>query len=108
MKKIDVEWKVEFILEQYAVIREQGIERAFIGKYWDCHDQGMYACICCGAEFFKSDDKFDSGSGWSSFVQLADASRVEEERDASYGMVRVEVYCKECGAHLEHIFPDNP
>jgi peptide-methionine (R)-S-oxide reductase len=108
MKKTDAEWKAELTPEQYAVTREQGTERAFTGKYWDCHEQGMYACVCCGAELFTSDDKFDSGSGWPSFVKPTEGSKVEEERDVSHGMVRTEVHCKQCGAHLGHVFDDGP
>jgi peptide-methionine (R)-S-oxide reductase len=107
-KKTDADYKAQLTPEQYAVTREKGTERAFTGKYWDCHDQGTYACVCCGAELFKSDDKFESGSGWPSFVKPANDAMVEEERDTTHGMVRVEVHCKECGAHLGHVFDDGP
>jgi peptide-methionine (R)-S-oxide reductase len=108
MKKTDAEWKAELSPEQYEITRHQGTERAFTGKYWDCHDPGVYACVCCGAELFDSDDKFDSGSGWPSFVKPADPAKVETTEDVSHGMRRVEVHCKACGAHLGHVFPDGP
>ncbi len=108
MKKTDAEWKAELTPEQYEITRNQGTERAFTGKYWDCHDPGTYACVCCGAPLFSSEDKFDSGSGWPSFVKPMDLEKVETDEDTSHGMRRVEVHCKECGAHLGHVFPDGP
>jgi peptide-methionine (R)-S-oxide reductase len=94
--------------EQIEVTQHKGTERAFTGKYWDCHDDGTYHCVVCGAELFRSDDKFDSGSGWPSFTQPADGANVATEEDKSHGMVRTEVVCSKCGAHLGHLFPDGP
>jgi len=94
--------------EQFHVTQEKGTERAFTGHYHDCKTPGMYACICCGAELFDSNTKFDSGSGWPSFYAAADPARIRIERDRSHGMVRDEVLCAGCGAHLGHIFPDGP
>jgi len=108
MKKTDAEWKETLSPEAYEITRQKGTERAFTGKYWDCHDDGVYACVCCGAELFRSDDKFDSGSGWPSFVKAAEEGKIETEEDRAHGMRRVEVHCKECGAHLGHLFPDGP
>ena len=108
MKKTDADWKAQLTPEQYEITRRQGTERAFTGKYWDCHEQGTYACVCCGAPLFSSEDKFDSGSGWPSFVKPMEQEKVETDEDSSHGMRRVEVHCKECGAHLGHVFPDGP
>ena len=108
VKKTDEEWKAQLTPEQFEVTRRQGTERAFTGKYWDCHEDGSYHCVCCGAELFRSEDKFDSGSGWPSFVKPATVEMVEEHSDDSHGMRRVEVTCKQCGAHLGHVFPDGP
>jgi peptide-methionine (R)-S-oxide reductase len=94
--------------EQYHVTREKGTERAFSGKYWNTKTAGTYKCVCCGEELFSSDTKYDSGSGWPSFYEPVDASKVEAETDRSYGMSRTEVTCKKCGAHLGHVFPDGP
>ena len=94
--------------EQFHVTQEKGTERAFAGQYHDCKAPGMYECICCGAELFDSNTKFDSGSGWPSFYDAVDPARIRIERDMSHGMVRDEVLCAGCGAHLGHIFPDGP
>jgi peptide-methionine (R)-S-oxide reductase len=94
--------------EQLHVTQQKGTERAFSGQYHDCKAPGMYECICCGAELFDSNTKFDSGSGWPSFYAAADPARIRIERDLSNGMVRDEVMCAGCGAHLGHVFPDGP
>jgi peptide-methionine (R)-S-oxide reductase len=108
VEKTDAEWKAALTPEQYAITRRQGTERAFTGAYWDCHDDGAYHCACCGALLFASDDKYDSGSGWPSFVRPAEPANVETDEDRSHSMVRVEVRCKGCGAHLGHVFEDGP
>ena len=94
--------------EQYEVTQNQGTERAFTGKYVDHKADGSYVCICCGDELFKSDEKYDSGSGWPSFFLPAAGDRVSVRRDTSHGMIREEVVCSNCGAHLGHVFPDGP
>ena len=94
--------------EQYHVTQEKGTERAFSGKYWDTKTPGTYKCVVCGEELFSSDTKYDSGSGWPSFYQPTDKSKVDEHTDRSYGMTRTEVTCGKCGAHLGHVFPDGP
>jgi peptide-methionine (R)-S-oxide reductase len=108
VKKTDEEYKAQLSPQEFEVTRKKGTERAFTGKYWNCHDSGMYQCICCGADLFRSDDKFDSGCGWPSFTQPVETSNVEESEDRSHFMVRTEVTCSECGAHLGHVFPDGP
>jgi peptide-methionine (R)-S-oxide reductase len=102
------DWQKQLTPDEYRVARECGTERAFTGKYWDCHDPGMYRCVCCGAELFDADTKFDSGTGWPSFFQPAVTDNIEEHEDQSHGMRRVEVKCAKCGAHLGHVFPDGP
>ena len=94
--------------EQFHVTQEKGTERAFTGKYHDCKLDGMYRCICCGTELFDSATKFDSGTGWPSFFDAVDPSRVRVVRDTSHGMIREEVVCANCDAHLGHVFPDGP
>jgi peptide-methionine (R)-S-oxide reductase len=102
------EWKARLTPEQYQVARKAGTEPAFTGEYWDCHEDGTYLCVCCGAPLFSSDHKFESGSGWPSFFQPAVDGVIDEETDRTYGMVRTEVRCGNCGAHLGHLFPDGP
>ena len=106
--KNDAEWQKILTPEQYKVTRHKGTEPAFTGEYHDCHDQGLYKCVCCGAELFDSGTKFDSGSGWPSFYKPMNAENVAEEEDRSFFMRRTEVHCSQCGAHLGHVFPDGP
>jgi methionine-R-sulfoxide reductase len=94
--------------EQYTVTREGGTERAFTGLYHDDKSPGNYYCVCCNHLLFRSDEKFDSGSGWPSFFQVAPEAQIEEIEDFAYGMRRVEVRCKKCDAHLGHVFNDGP
>jgi peptide-methionine (R)-S-oxide reductase len=106
--KSDEEWAAQLTPEQFQITRRQGTEPAFTGAYWDCHDSGVYRCVCCGAQLFASETKFDSGTGWPSFTAPAAPDRVEEAADLSHGMRRTEVHCARCGAHLGHVFPDGP
>lgn len=108
VNKSDAEWQSELTDEQFHVCRMKGTERAFTGKYWDNHAQGLYRCSCCGEPLFDSSTKFDSGTGWPSFYLPMNNEAVDEETDRSHGMTRTEVMCKSCGAHLGHVFPDGP
>lgn len=108
IEKNDAEWREELTPEQYAVCRCSDTEAAFSGEYWDCKDPGTYRCVCCGAPLFDSEDKFDSGTGWPSFTKPYKPESVKARADTSQGMQRVEVVCKQCGAHLGHVFPDGP
>ena len=108
IRKSDEEWKRQLTREQFHVTRRKGTERAFTGKYHDAKTPGTYTCICCGAPLFASAHKFDSGTGWPSYWQPVDAAAVEEEEDRSFFMVRTEVHCARCEAHLGHVFPDGP
>lgn len=106
--KTDDEWRSALSEEQYAVCRCSATERAFTGKYWDHKEEGEYLCVCCGTPLFSSETKFDSGSGWPSFWQPISSEVIGEKQDLAYGMVRVEVVCANCDAHLGHVFPDGP
>ena len=108
VNKSEDEWKAELTPEQYHVAREKGTERAFTGKYWNEHADGVYRCAACGAELFTSDTKFESGSGWPSFYAPMEPDAVRTEEDNSFFMRRTEVVCNTCGAHLGHVFDDGP
>lgn len=106
--KGEQEWKEKLTEEQFNVCRMKGTEYPFTGKYWDCKEDGVYRCICCGNELFDSATKFDSGTGWPSFWAPANSQNVDVTIDTSHGMTRIEVMCKKCGAHLGHVFDDGP
>jgi peptide-methionine (R)-S-oxide reductase len=108
IKKTDEEWRKELSPEQYNVMRQKGTERAFTGAYCDNHEDGTYRCAACGNVVFRSDTKFDSGSGWPSFTAPVSEDNIREESDNSYGVKRTEVVCNRCGAHLGHVFEDGP
>lgn len=108
VERSEEEWRALLTQEQFHVTRERGTERAFTGAYWDHHERGVYVCVCCGAELFSSDAKFDSGSGWPSFWTALEGAPIAEERDTSFGMIRTEVHCARCDAHLGHLFNDGP
>ena len=106
--KTEQEWKEQLSPEQYQVTRQCGTERAFSGKYWNTKEKGTYNCVCCGEPLFISDTKFDSGTGWPSFFEPAQEGAVATITDNSHGMVRTEVRCAKCDAHLGHVFEDSP
>ena len=106
--KSEAEWRAELTPLQYHVCREKGTERAFTGEYHDSKTPGTYRCVCCGTPLFESSTKFDSGTGWPSFWAPADEDNVRTEEDRSFFMVRTEVMCSVCDAHLGHVFPDGP
>jgi peptide-methionine (R)-S-oxide reductase len=106
--KPDSEWQKELTPEEFAVTRKKGTERAFSGRYWNHHEPGVYRCACCGTALFRSDEKFDSGTGWPSFWAPAAQENVATEADNSLFMRRVEVLCSKCDAHLGHVFEDGP
>jgi peptide-methionine (R)-S-oxide reductase len=104
----DEQWREKLSPEQFYVCRQKGTERAFTGKYWDTKTPGIYACACCGEPLFDSSTKYDSGSGWPSFYAPVTEQGIATETDTSFGMVRTEVTCSQCGSHLGHLFPDGP
>jgi peptide-methionine (R)-S-oxide reductase len=106
--KTDAEWKAQLSSDSYKVARKHGTERAFSGEYHDSKAKGRYDCICCGQPLFSSETKFDSGTGWPSYWAPIDDEAVTEKKDRSFFMVRTEVLCSKCDAHLGHVFPDGP
>lgn len=108
VEKSEEEWKQALSADQFAVCRLAGTERAFTGKYWNHKADGTYVCACCQTPLFTSVTKYDSGSGWPSFFQPLNDEVIKEQRDASHGMIRTEVLCAACDAHLGHVFPDGP
>ncbi len=106
--KQDHEWREQLTPDQYRITRRKGTEPAFSGKYNNAKEQGVFECICCGASLFDSDDKFDSGTGWPSFTQPHADGLVGNRRDISHFMIRTEVVCEQCDAHLGHVFNDGP
>ena len=107
-KLTDDEWKKRLTPEQYRVTRQAATEPPFTGEYWNTKEPGVYRCVACNTELFRSDTKFDSGSGWPSFYAAVDDGRVDQPRDRSHGMVRTEVLCATCDSHLGHLFDDGP
>ena len=108
MPQTESEWRDKLSSDQYQVLRQGDTERAFTGKYWDSKQSGTYRCAGCGEKLFSSETKFESGSGWPSFFQPLDPAMVDEEQDRSFGMVRTEITCANCGGHLGHVFDDGP
>ncbi|MGE4337402.1 MAG: peptide-methionine (R)-S-oxide reductase MsrB [Pigmentiphaga sp.] len=106
--KSDAEWRAQLSSDEYVVTRQKGTERAFTGRYWDLNSTGLYRCVCCGTALFASDTKFDAGCGWPSYFEPIDPANVREEHDSSHGMIRTEILCNVCDAHLGHVFPDGP
>ena len=108
VNKTDREWQRELSQEEYRITRQKGTEPAFTGQYWNNKQHGIYVCRCCGAELFSSETKYDSGCGWPSFYRPIDGVAIEEHEDLSHGMVRTEIVCHDCDAHLGHVFEDGP
>jgi len=108
IEKTEAEWREQLTPEQFRVTRKHVTERAFTGPNWDNKAPGLYSCVCCGRPLFRSDTKFDSGTGWPSFYEPIEQNAVSEHRDRSFFMVRTEIRCADCDAHLGHVFPDGP
>jgi len=108
IEKTDEEWRRELTPEQYRVLRQKGTERAFTGPLLNDHQPGPFLCAGCGAELFRAEDKFESGSGWPSFTRLAAPRVIEAQRDSARGMERVEIHCRRCGGHVGHVLQDGP
>ncbi len=108
IQKTDAEWRTELSPEQYRILREKGTESPFSGEYDHTFEPGTYVCAGCGTTLFASETKYDSGCGWPAFYAPADAGAIDEEADATHGMIRTEVLCASCGGHLGHVFPDGP
>lgn len=108
VNKTDREWQRELSPEEYRITRQKGTEPAFTGQYWNTKQNGTYVCRCCGAELFSSDAKYDSGCGWPSFFRPVNGTVIEEHEDLTHGMVRTEIVCHDCEAHLGHVFEDGP
>ena len=108
VRKSDAEWRAQLSREEYEVTRHAATERPFTGRYWDHQESGIYTCVCCGTPLFESDTKFDAGCGWPSYFRALNPDNVREKLDTSHGMMRTEVLCNVCDAHLGHVFPDGP
>ncbi|MDB5775299.1 MAG: msrB [Herbaspirillum sp.] len=108
VEKTDDEWRAQLDDMEYRVTRHAATEHAFTGRYWDHHEAGIYTCVCCNTPLFASDAKFDSGCGWPSYFKALNADNVREKTDRTYGMMRTEIICNVCDAHLGHVFPDGP
>ena len=106
--KTEAEWQKQLTPEEFEITRRKGTERAFTGRYWNLHDQGIYRCVCCGNALFGSDAKYDSGTGWPSYWAPTAKENIRTQTDFSLGLPRTEVLCKECDAHLGHVFDDGP
>jgi peptide-methionine (R)-S-oxide reductase len=106
--KTDAEWRAQLDPMEYQVTRHAATERAFTGKFWDHHEHGIYTCVGCNTPLFESDAKFDSGCGWPSYFKALDPANVIEKTDRTHGMLRTEIICAVCDAHLGHVFPDGP
>ena len=108
VEKSDEEWKTQLSAEQFQITRKKGTEAPFSGEHCSTYDEGIYNCVCCGSALFDSGIKYDSHSGWPSFTRPISENAIKYHKDNSYGMVRVEVVCNVCDAHLGHVFPDGP